>query len=161
PASILLIDDSADVRALVRLLLEQGGHRVREADGGEAGLLEVGRERPDLILTDLAMPGLSGWEVVRALQGHPAPDGIPIFAPPAIAVRGDRERRTAFGCDGFPPNPIDDKNFEPTVRGFLGPGPRPPAITRPAGTAPSPSIARSAPTSAPTTRGRRVLVVDD
>ncbi len=118
-AKILLIDDSSDIRLLVRILLEQGGHLVREAEEGEKGLLLAHDERPDLVLTDLALPGLSGWDIVRILKSDPETADIPVVALTAHAMRGDRERAMAIGCDGFIVKPIDDERFESLIRSFL------------------------------------------
>ncbi len=116
---ILLIDDSADIRALVCLLLRQGGHTVVEAEDGRVGLELVRTTRPDLVLTDMALPGLSGWDITRILKSDPELAEIPIVALTAHAMRGDRERALATGCDGFIVKPIDDEKFEQTIRSFL------------------------------------------
>ena len=118
-AKILLIDDSADIRALVCLLLRQGGHTVVEAEDGRVGLDLVRQTRPDLVLTDLALPGLSGWDITRILKSDPELAEIPVVALTAHAMRGDRERALATGCDGFIVKPIDDEKFEPTIRSYL------------------------------------------
>ncbi|HEU5117408.1 MAG TPA: hybrid sensor histidine kinase/response regulator, partial [Isosphaeraceae bacterium] len=118
-AKILLIDDSTDIRALVCLLLKQGGHTVVEAEDGRVGLDLVRETRPDLVLTDLALPGLSGWDITRILKSDPELAEIPIVALTAHAMRGDRERALATGCDGFIVKPIDDEKFEPTIRSYL------------------------------------------
>lgn len=162
---ILLIDDSPDIRALVRILLEQGGHAVIEAEEGRRGLELARRERPDLILTDLAMPGLSGWDIARILKSDPEMAATPVVAVTAHAMRGDRERALAIGCDGFIVKPIDDECFEPTIRSFLGGK----AATA---TPPSPTGAKAEPSPVATsparcgpfrsdTNGRKILVVDD
>ncbi len=150
-AKILLIDDSPDIRALVRILLEQGGHEVVEAEEGRQGLELARREQPDLVLTDLALPGLSGWDIARMLKSNPQTGATPVIALTAHAMRGDRERALAIGCDGFIVKPIDDERFEPTIRSFLGEtagaAPRPvPAPTRPEPRpAPTPTPVRPVP----------------
>jgi signal transduction histidine kinase len=172
-ANILLIDDSNDIRALVRLLLEQGGHAVVEADEGYLGLELARTRRPDLVLTDLALPGLSGWDIARMLKSDPKTAEIPVVALTAHAMRGDRERAIALGCDGFIVKPIDDERFEPTIRGFLRGGARrpglaePPPQTRPPRADPASTaehgrshVDRARPDK-PETAPRRVLVVDD
>ena len=159
-SKILLIEDSPDIRALVRLLLEQGGHSVVEGADGEEGLALARAGTFDLILTDLAMPGLSGWDFVRLLKADPATAPTPVVALTAHAMRGDRERALALGCDGFIPKPIDDESFERTIRRHLPAAamaaPTPPPTTHAPAPAPAPAVDRAAAAT-----GRRVLVVDD
>ena len=144
--NVLLIEDSPDIRALVRLLLEQAGHPVAEGADGEEGLRLARAGGFDLILTDLAMPGLSGWDLVGTRKADPRMAQTPIVALTAHAMRGDRERALALGCDGSIAKPIDDESSARTVAKFLSAAASPPA----------------APVAPPTpATGRRVLVVDD
>ncbi|MBX6314074.1 MAG: response regulator [Isosphaeraceae bacterium] len=165
-AKILLIEESADLRALVGLLLEPHGHQIIEAERGEEGLDRARSEAPDLILTDLALPGLPGWEVVRRLKADPATAAIPIVALTAQAMRSDCERAMALGCNGFITEPIDIERFEETIRAYLPAGSsrsvdRMPVLTGAAPAPAEPLPARSdRPAQAPT-GGRRILVVDD
>ena len=151
--NVLLIEDSPDIRALVRLLLEQAGHPVAEGADGEEGLRLARAGGFDLILTDLAMPGLSGWDLVGTRKADPRTAQTPIVALTAHAMRGDRERALALGCDGFIAKPIDDESYARTVAKFLS------AAATPATPPPSPAAAPVAPPTPAT--GRRVLVVDD
>ena len=155
-ATILLIDDSPDFRALARLLLEQGGHRIIEAEDGRGGYRQACAGRPDLILSDLAMPDQSGWDVLGRLKADPFLAAIPVVALSAHAMKGDRERALAAGFDGFLSKPIDDEAFEASLRRFLRPEVAPiRKVERPA-----PAPARVAASPPPPGR-RRVLVVDD
>ena len=163
-ATILLIDDSADIRALVRLLLEQGGgHRVIEGANGREGLHLAHESPPDLILTDLAMPGLSGWDVLSRARADPALAKLPIVALTAFAMKGDRERALAAGFDGFIAKPIDDETIEATIRKFLAAPPdiagRPDPRRATEAAVPPPTLCSPA-TPVPSSR-KRILVVDD
>jgi CheY-like chemotaxis protein len=140
-ARILVVEDSPDIRALVRMLLEAGGHEVSTANDGRDGVEAARRSRPDLVLMDLSLPVLSGWEAVREIK-----------AVTAHAMQGDRERALAAGCDGFIAKPIDEETFERSVASHL---PRPAefsAAPRPAST----ETAEAQPSS-----GGRILIVDD
>jgi len=123
-ATILVVEDSPDIRALMKLLLEAEGHRVALAGDGQAAIAATSRERPDLILMDLSLPVLSGWEAARQIKADPSIAATPILAVTAHAMHGDRERALAAGCDGFIPKPIDEETFGRQVTSFL------PRITR-------------------------------
>ena len=154
-ARILVVEDSPDIRVLVRMLLEAAGHQVSTASDGRAGIEAVRTERPDLILMDLSLPLLSGWEAAKEIKEDPEISSIPIVAVTAHAMHGDRERALAAGCDGFIPKPIDEETFESLVRGYL---PRPVRE----GAAPEPARPPGPLSSSPrTTEPGRILVVDD
>jgi CheY-like chemotaxis protein len=153
-ARILVVEDSPDIRVLVRMLLEAAGHEVSTASDGRAGVEAVRIQRPDLVLMDLSLPLLSGWEAAKEIKEDPEIASIPIVAVTAHAMHGDRERALAAGCDGFIPKPIDEETFESLVRGYLR---RPPQD----GIA-APGPARPPVESSPrTTEPGRILVVDD
>ncbi|HEX5134145.1 MAG TPA: response regulator, partial [Thermoanaerobaculia bacterium] len=118
---ILVVEDSPDIRVLVRMLLEAGGHEVLTAADGRAGVEAARKAQPDLVLMDLSLPILSGWEAARAIKDDPATSSIPVVAVTAHAMHGDRERALAAGCDGFIAKPIDEETFEPLVRSFFHP----------------------------------------
>src|SRR6266545_30325 len=120
-ARILVVEDSPDIRVLVRILLEAGGHEVTTVSDGRAGVEATRLERPDLVLMDLSLPVLSGWEATREIKENPDTAAIPVVAVTAHAMHGDRERALAAGCDGFIPKPIDEETFEPLVRSYLRP----------------------------------------
>ncbi len=153
-AKILVVEDSPDIRVLVRLLLESAGHEVLTANDGREGVETARRARPDLVLMDLSLPVLSGWEATRQIKSEPAMAGITILAVTAHAMQGDRERALAAGCDGFLSKPIDEENFEKEVAAWLD---RKPAT---AVSAVSPPAVASPADDGHAHRGR-VLVVDD
>ena len=150
---ILVVEDSPDIRVLVRMLLEAGGHEVLTAADGRAGIEAAREARPDLVLMDLSLPIVSGWEAARAIKDDPATSSIPIVAVTAHAMHGDRERALAAGCDGFIAKPIDEETFEPLVRSFF----RAPAEE------PSPAgdSAVATPQRTSSFEPGRILVVDD
>ncbi len=146
-ARILIAEDSPDIRALIEMLLSAAGHEVSSVTDGRAAVETARRERPDLILMDLSLPLLSGWEATRQIRSDPAASGIPILAVTAHAMHGDRERALAAGCDGFIAKPINEETFAPRVLAFLN--------TR--GSAAPPADRAERPQAEP----GRILVVDD
>ena len=115
-ARILHIEDDPGNRLLVRKLLTAAGHTVTDAADGLEGVQLACAERPDLVLVDLNLPGLDGYEVTLRLRGEPSLHGVPIVA---ITAEGDRDTSLAVGCDGFLQKPIDAREFAETVEGYL------------------------------------------
>ena len=118
-ARILIAEDSPDIRALVELLLSADGHQISSVTDGRAAVEAARRTRPDLVLMDLSLPLLSGWEATRQIRSDPVTAGIPILAVTAHAMHGDRERALAAGCNGFIAKPINEETFAADVSGFL------------------------------------------
>jgi len=118
-AKILVVEDSPDIRALIRMLLEPEGHEVVTANDGPAGVAAAREERPDLILMDLSLPILSGWEAAKEIKADPATNSIPVLAVTAHAMHGDKERALAAGCDGFIAKPIDGEVFPSQIAPYL------------------------------------------
>jgi len=115
-AKILHIEDDPANRLLVRKLLQNAGHEVNEAADGLEGVRLACASRPDLVLVDLNIPGLDGFEVTLRLRGEPSLAGVPIVA---ITAEGDRETSLAVGCDGFLQKPIDARSFSAVITGYL------------------------------------------
>lgn len=116
---ILLVEDVADNRELARLLLEVAGHTVIEAHDGLAAVALAAAHRPDLILMDLSLPEMDGWEATRHILAAPATSAIPIVAVTAHAMAGDRERVMATGFAGYITKPIEVAAFAHQVAGYL------------------------------------------
>jgi signal transduction histidine kinase len=116
-ARIVHIEDDPANRLLVRKLLGRAGHEVLDAPDGITGIQLARESRPDLVLVDIAIPGLDGFEVTLRLRGEQRLRGVPIVA---ITAQGDRDTSLAVGCDGFLQKPIDAKTFARTIAGFLG-----------------------------------------
>src|SRR5215468_2041713 len=114
---ILHIEDDPANRLLVRKLLQAAGHEVIDAADGLEGVQIACARRPDLVLVDLNIPGLDGYEVTLRLRSEASLNGVPIVA---ITAEGDKETSFAVGCDGFLQKPIDARQFGRQVRQFLG-----------------------------------------
>ncbi|MFI5290647.1 MAG: response regulator, partial [Polyangia bacterium] len=93
--------------------------RVIEAEDGNQALTRVEETRPDLILMDLSIPGIDGWEVTRRLKADPRFSPIPIIALTAHAMRGDEERALQVGCNGYLSKPISPKKVVEEVKRYL------------------------------------------
>ena len=120
---ILIVEDVDLNRDLLVQLLEEEYELLTAADGAAAVEL-ARRERPDLILMDLSLPVVDGWEATRRLKADAATRAIPVVALTAHAMRGDGERARACGCDDYLTKPIDeDRLFETLARHLAGAGP--------------------------------------
>jgi two-component system cell cycle response regulator len=142
-ARIVVIEDNKENLDLMSYLLRAFGHTVFSTGDGEEGLETVRRELPDLILSDLQMPKVDGYEVARAVRQDRRLAKLPMVAVTAYAMRGDRDRVLAAGFDGYISKPIVPEEFVGQVEAFL----------RPAGQAP--------PGSAPVRSRATILVVDN
>ena len=118
---VLVVDDQEENRELVEELLDAAGYRVRMAVDGESALAEVERELPDCVVLDVMMPRLDGFTVCATLKADPRTQFLPVIALTAHAMRGDRERFLAGGCDGYISKPISTRTFVADVRKHLGP----------------------------------------
>src|SRR5882724_2797563 len=113
---ILHIEDDPANRLLVRKLLTPAGFEVIDAADGLEGIRLALQQRPDLVLVDIAIPGLDGYEVTLRLRSEPSLSGVPIVA---ITAEGDRDTSFAVGCDGFIQKPIDARSFGSLVRRYV------------------------------------------
>jgi CheY-like chemotaxis protein len=113
--TVLVVDDYRPMRALCRASLEEAGFRVLEAAGGEEALESVRAERPDLILLDIMMPGISGWEVTSALLADRLTDQIPIIFISARRELADRVRAFGLGAQNYVTKPFDPAALAKTV----------------------------------------------
>jgi two-component system cell cycle response regulator DivK len=117
---ILLVEDNEVNRRLARFLLRSHGYEVREATTAAAAFEMVEKERPDLIVMDIQLPGMDGLEITRRLKQQPATAHIPIVAVTSFAMKGDREKALAAGCAGYVTKPIDKNTFIQEVATHLG-----------------------------------------
>ena len=120
PARILLVEDNEQNRYLATFLLERGGHQVLHARTGREGIDIAARERPDLIVMDIQMPELDGYEAARLIKANPDLQNIPIVAVTSYALAGDRERAFAVGFQGYIEKPISPETFVAEINHFLG-----------------------------------------
>lgn len=118
-ATILVIEDDDASRHLVTYLLESAGHRVLVAENGAVGLGLALAEAPDLILCDLQMPVMNGYEVARSLRLHHQWRVVPLVAVTAFSMPGDREKALDVGFDAHLSKPITPETFVQQVEAFL------------------------------------------
>jgi len=116
---VLVVEDNPVNLELAAELLEQEGCQVLAAASAEAGLRLALAERPDLVLMDMQLPGLSGYEATHQLKANPATAAIPVVALTAFAMRGDDRKAREAGCDGYLTKPLNTDAFSETLRRFL------------------------------------------
>jgi two-component system, cell cycle response regulator DivK len=119
---ILVVDDNPANLRLLRLLLSAGSYEVRTAEGAEDALSVLAGFRPRLILMDLQMPGMDGFELTRLLKADPRTRDIVIVALTAYAMKGDEEKAREAGCDGYVSKPIDTRTLPDLVARHLAAG---------------------------------------
>src|SRR3990170_8542765 len=117
---ILLVEDNPVNRRLAVFLLRSQGYEVREATTAKEAFEVLQKERPDLIVMDIQLPGMDGLEITRKLKEQPATADIPVIAVTSYAMKGDREKALAAGCVGYVTKPIDKKIFIDEVAAHLG-----------------------------------------
>jgi two-component system, cell cycle response regulator DivK len=118
-AKILLVEDNGANRYLATFLLEGRGFTVVHAANGFEALRQAGIERPDLILMDIQMPEMDGYEAARLLRETPEVAQIPIVAVTSYAMAGDRERALQLGFVGYLEKPISTETFVAEIERFL------------------------------------------
>src|SRR5216117_922046 len=118
-AKILHVEDNPENRMLVRAILEAEGYTIIDAEDGLTGIEAAIREEPALILLDVNLPAVDGYEVVSIIKSFPAFATTPVIAVTAYAMEGDRQRTLVAGCDGYIQKPIDVDAFPRQVAEFL------------------------------------------
>lgn len=116
---ILVIEDQEDNRRILRDLLTSAGYEMLEATTGEEGVVLAAAQRPDLILMDIQLPGLDGYEVTRRIKGDPALRHIPIIAVTSYALSGDDQKAFAAGCDAYVTKPFSPRALLAKIREYL------------------------------------------
>ena len=119
-AKILLVEDNEMNRDMLSRRLQRRGYEVLTAVDGESGLALTKSETPALVLMDMSLPGIDGWEATRQLKADPATRAIPVIALTAHAMAGDREQALAAGCDDFDIKPIDLDRLLGKIEVLLG-----------------------------------------
>jgi two-component system cell cycle response regulator DivK len=119
---ILLVEDNEMNRDMLSRRLERRGYRVAIALDGEQGVSMAGSEAPDLILMDMSLPVLDGWEAARRLKAAPGTRAIPIIALTAHAMVGDREKAIEAGCDDYDTKPVEFQRLLEKVEAILAKG---------------------------------------
>ncbi|NDJ79256.1 MAG: response regulator [Chloroflexi bacterium] len=116
---ILYVEDNFQNKRLVRKILTARGFDIIEAEDGLTGVELAMNETPDLILMDISLPGIDGVEATQRIKAHNSTDKIPIIALTANAMRGDRERFIAAGCDDYLPKPISTRDLLDMIKRYL------------------------------------------
>jgi CheY-like chemotaxis protein len=116
---ILYVEDNDDNVFMLKPRLERRGFAVIVAADGASGLKLAEAERPDLILMDLSLPVMDGWEATRRLKEGEATRAIPVIALSAHAMSGDREKALAAGCDDYDTKPVDFRRLVEKIQALL------------------------------------------
>jgi len=116
---ILVIEDQEDNRRIIRDLLTSAGYGMVEAADGEAGVREAEANRPDLILMDIDLPGMNGYEATRRIKANPALREVPIIAVTSYALSGDDQKAFAAGCDAYVTKPFSPRALLAKIREHL------------------------------------------
>ena len=122
---ILYIEDNEDNILILKRRLGRQGYEVISAMDGAEGIAMVAEHKPDLILMDLSLPVMDGWEATRRLKAAPETKDIPIIAVTSHAMVGEREKALAAGCDDFDTKPVEFQRLLGKIRALL-PGRNPP-----------------------------------
>jgi len=116
---VLVVEDTEDNRKIIRDLMTSAGYETIEAVTGEEGVAMAAEHRPDLILMDVQLPVLDGYEATRRIKANPALRHIPIIAVTSYALSGDEEKTREAGCDAYVAKPFSPRLLLAKVRGFL------------------------------------------
>ena len=119
--TVLLVEDNEDNLVVYRTILEHVGYRVIEARDGEEGIARAREDGPDIILMDISIPKIDGWEATGRLKDDDATSGIPIVALTAHALEEDRAKAMRAGCDGYLAKPVEPRRVVQEVEKFIGP----------------------------------------
>jgi two-component system, cell cycle response regulator DivK len=119
-AKILLVEDNEMNRDMLSRRLERRGYHVVMAGDGQQGVEMAQTEAPDLILMDMSLPVIDGWEAARRIKQAPDTRGIPVIALTSHAMAGDREQALASGCDDYDTKPVDLPRLLEKMAALLG-----------------------------------------
>ena len=117
---VLVVEDQEDNRRIIRDLLTSAGFQMIEAVDGEEGLRMAASHLPDLILMDIQLPVLDGYEATRRIKADPELRSIPIIVVTSYALSGDDAKAAAAGCDAYVAKPFSPRQLLATIRTFLG-----------------------------------------
>ena len=116
---ILVVEDQEDNRTIARDLLSSAGYEVIEATTGDEGVAVAKAETPDLILMDIQLPGIDGYEAARQIKADPANQHIPIIAVTSYALSGDENKAIAAGCDAYFAKPYSPRKLLDKIREYV------------------------------------------
>ena len=117
---VLYVEDNFENKLFVRRVIESMGHEVMEAETGPDSLVMAAERKPDLILMDVNIPGMDGLETTTRLKQDPELAAIPVIALTANAMKGDRERCLAAGCDGYMQKPVGVSDLRREITRYAG-----------------------------------------
>jgi two-component system cell cycle response regulator DivK len=117
---ILVVEDTEDNRQIIRDLLTSAGYEMIEAVDGAEGVAMAAAHKPDLILMDMQLPVLDGYEATRRIKADPALAHIPVIAVTSYALAGDEAKTKAAGCNGYVAKPFSPRQLLAKVREFVG-----------------------------------------
>ena len=116
---ILVVEDQADNRQIIRDMLARTDYEITEAENGEEALSAITKQRPDLILMGVQLPVIDGYEVTRQIKADPALRSIPIIAVTSHALNGEERTARAAGCDDYVPEPYSPRELLSKIRQYL------------------------------------------
>jgi two-component system cell cycle response regulator DivK len=116
---ILVVEDQEDNRQILRDLLGNAGYEPTEAENGEEAIAAVAKRRPDLILMDIQLPVMDGYEATRRIRTNPDLKSVPIIAVTSYALTGDEDKARAAGCNGYVSKPYSPRDLLAKVRSYL------------------------------------------
>jgi two-component system cell cycle response regulator DivK len=116
---ILVVEDQEDNRQILRDLLGNAGYEMVEAENGEEALAEVAKQKPDLILMDIQLPIMDGYEATRRIKADPALNAIPVIVVTSYALSGDEGKARDAGCDAYVTKPYSPRALLAKVKEFL------------------------------------------
>ena len=116
---ILVVEDQEDNRRILRDLLGSAGYELTEAENGEEALAALAKQQPDLILMDIQLPIMDGYEATRRIRTNPDLKSVPIIAVTSHALAGDEEKALTAGCNGYVSKPYSPRDLLAKVRAYL------------------------------------------
>jgi CheY-like chemotaxis protein len=120
PASILVVDDDPEIVTMLNTRLTKRGYKVATAGDGHKAIEIAKREKPDVVLLDVMMPGKSGWEVARALKQDPVTQHVKIVMVSAIGEKTNEITAPIYGADAHVDKPFEFEKLEKVIAGLLG-----------------------------------------
>lgn len=123
PRRVLLVEDNELNRDMLSRRLQRRGYEIAVATDGVQAVQAATRDRPELILMDMSLPEMDGWEATRQLKAQPGTRAIPVIALTAHAMAGDRDRALAAGCDEFETKPVELERLLAKMQALLGAAP--------------------------------------
>jgi two-component system, cell cycle response regulator DivK len=116
---ILVVEDQPDNRQIIRDMLAPTDYEISEVENGEEALVAIAKQRPDLILMDIQLPIMDGYEATRRIKADPALQSIPIIAVTSYALSGEEKKARAAGCDEYVPKPFSPRQLLAKIRQYM------------------------------------------